>query len=695
MATVTKDFRVKSGLIVEGANGTIDGSDIITADKITGGTNVGVTVSYVDGAVNFEVEASEAVTELAQDAVAEAIAAGTHSNITITYDDVANTFSFAAENGVADSDTDDLAEGITNLYFTNQRALDATASAYDAAGSAAQALSDANDYTDTVVGAIPSAVLSIAGDTGTDSVTLVSDTLTFAGDANLDVSVTDNTITVSSNATSDPTMDTIVLRGNDGEGSSLIKSDVFVATNGVSIRGTQIGSGSGGLVIYDDTSNIYQNGTFSGSLNVNNGTITNLSEPTNAQDAATKNYVDSAVAGIVDGAPALLDTLNELAAAIGDDENYATTVAGLIADKQNTLTAGDNISIVSDTISVTGLDSTDISDFNTAALSATASAYDVAGAAATAEQNAKDYTDAEVGLRSYLDVSADNGPTQTQIGSQALVISGGVGITTTSTTSQVTIDIDSDVVTLTGSQTLSNKTLGSDLDVNYNNLNNVGTIGAGNINANGVYISSLDVNNGALNVYDNVVSVTGDIFFGGELGLGGSGKISNLEDPTSAQDAATKNYVDTELDGYLNSTSGSEGTTILYVQDYVATAIETGDATATPTYLAVDINSIATQVAATATTTGGSAEVVYEFSDSFRAAKFLVKLARGTHTEVSEVLLTLDTGNNIAITEYAVVGTNGSLGTISATYNGITELVQLTVDTPSATTVKVAGTLLA
>ena len=38
----------------------------------------------------------------------------------------------------------------------------------------------------------------------------------------------------------------------------------------------------------------------------------------------------SAISGLVDGAPALLDTLNELAAAINDDENFVTTITNLI-----------------------------------------------------------------------------------------------------------------------------------------------------------------------------------------------------------------------------------------------------------------------------------------------------------------------------------------------------------------------------
>lgn len=64
---------------------------------------------------------------------------------------------------------------------------------------------------------------------------------------------------------------------------------------------------------------------------------------TNKPPVATESYVDAAVAGVVDTAPSTLDTLNELAAALGDDPNFATTVStniGLKADKSITITAG-------------------------------------------------------------------------------------------------------------------------------------------------------------------------------------------------------------------------------------------------------------------------------------------------------------------------------------------------------------------
>lgn len=48
---------------------------------------------------------------------------------------------------------------------------------------------------------------------------------------------------------------------------------------------------------------------------------------------ATETYVDNKVAAMVDSAPETLNTLNELAAALGDDPNFATTVATEIGGK--------------------------------------------------------------------------------------------------------------------------------------------------------------------------------------------------------------------------------------------------------------------------------------------------------------------------------------------------------------------------
>ena len=44
-------------------------------------------------------------------------------------------------------------------------------------------------------------------------------------------------------------------------------------------------------------------------------------------------YADTAISNLVDSSPAALNTLNELAAALGDDANFSTTVNNNIATK--------------------------------------------------------------------------------------------------------------------------------------------------------------------------------------------------------------------------------------------------------------------------------------------------------------------------------------------------------------------------
>jgi hypothetical protein len=55
---------------------------------------------------------------------------------------------------------------------------------------------------------------------------------------------------------------------------------------------------------------------------------------TNTTQLATTAFVAAAIANLLNSAPGALDTLKELADAIGDDPNYAATITGLLAGKQ-------------------------------------------------------------------------------------------------------------------------------------------------------------------------------------------------------------------------------------------------------------------------------------------------------------------------------------------------------------------------
>jgi hypothetical protein len=91
-----------------------------------------------------------------------------------------------------------------------------------------------------------------------------------------------------------------------------------------------------GNVTASSGSSTFNDVTINGTLNMDAGTtatITNLSTPVASGDAASKGYVDTQVANLVDSAPGTLDTLNELAAALGDDPNFSTTITASIATK--------------------------------------------------------------------------------------------------------------------------------------------------------------------------------------------------------------------------------------------------------------------------------------------------------------------------------------------------------------------------
>lgn len=89
--------------------------------------------------------------------------------------------------------------------------------------------------------------------------------------------------------------------------------------------------------------------TVTGTLDITGGTITvpTQAQTDNSTKAASTEYVRTAVADLIDNAPAALDTLNELAAAINDD----ATIGGIVSSnttrigtlEQRNLTAGNGL----------------------------------------------------------------------------------------------------------------------------------------------------------------------------------------------------------------------------------------------------------------------------------------------------------------------------------------------------------------
>lgn len=110
---------------------------------------------------------------------------------------------------------------------------------------------------------------------------------------------------------------------------------------GVSLGGVKSGTditvdASGNVTINDDSHNhvISNIDGLSSALDALPTTAEAQGYASTAESNA-KTYTDTALSNLVDSAPGALDTLNELAAALGNDPNFATTITNTLATKTN------------------------------------------------------------------------------------------------------------------------------------------------------------------------------------------------------------------------------------------------------------------------------------------------------------------------------------------------------------------------
>jgi hypothetical protein len=665
MATVNKDFRVKHGLVVEGANATVDGSDIITENAITGGTQTNISVTYDPETklVSFAAEngvadsdtddLAEGTTNLyytearAKTDAAELLTGASLTNITITGD--GDGLTITAENGVADSDTDDLAEGATNLYFTDGRAQSAVAT------DISTAVSNHNDLTTGVHGVTG----DVVGTTDTQDLSnkRIIDTLhftdgvTIANEAEIAVKPTTHEFEIKANYGN---LDLKTVATGADVNITTTDGDIILNADGNSYLGTatagneiatvgNIGThsdlttgvhGVSGDVVGTSDAQTLTNKTMGDDLLMDGNQISGLGTPDQPDHAATKAYVDGVAEGLHIHASAVAATTANINIStdlmVGDIIDGVTLAATNRVLVKNQTTASQN-----------GI-------------------YEVQSSGAAIRATDFD-SPAEVDGGDFIFITGGNTQADT----------GWVQ------TSEAVVTIGTDPIYFTQFSGAGTFLAGNGLLLNGNTFEIDDTITATKTYVDETFVT-LDDLPGEL---DDYVPLTQRAAADGVATLDGDAQVplTQLEHVTDI------------IDGLTTADIAEDSGSLYFTDTRAVDALEA----VVPNFTAVEVNSLAKQVAATVSApTASSGVVAYAFAKAtYRSAKFLVKVAYSTHTEISEVLLTLDTSDNIAITEFAVVSTNGSASSISANINS-SNVQLLVTPTNNSSTVTVVGTLL-
>ena len=709
MATVTKDFRIKSGLVVEGNNATVNGSDVLTEDAISGGTQNNITVTYNANTktLDFSVDALAIDTAGPLSYANNVLDVVTGNGLTVTD----NALVVNAGSGLSFSMTG----GDLNLQLSNASAL-----LIDNVGLAI----NADDSTIAINGSNELAVqygtgLTVESPFGlvldNEHVTdLIANTVTGGTQNGISVTYNDNTNVISFDV-NDPTITisgdvdgsaTMTNLGNTTISVTLDTVNANVGTYGSSTAIPVVTVNAKGLVTAVGEASI------STTLNVaGDSGNTSVSLGTDTLTFSGGEGIDVTVANNDTVTIAAEDATTSNKGVASFNTNNFTVTDGAVSSKSITL-GSSTLELGGNTSSLAGLTqlTVDNLEINGNEISSTDTNGNI-----SLNPNGNGVVD--VNSSRITNLAAPD--QSTDAATKAYVDSVAEGLHIHASAKAATVANINIATDLEAGDVLDNVTLVAGDRVLVKNQNTASENGIYVVQASGAATRALDfdspaevdggdfifVTGGAINgdtgwvqTADAVVTIgTDPIYFTQFSGAGTyTAGFGLVLDGTEFEIDDNVVVTHTDLDGFLNSTEGEEGTTILYVQDYVSNAIAIGDATATPTYLAIDYNSVAKQVAAQDSTAGsGGPEVVYEFAKAdYRSAKFIVKLARGSHTQVSEVLLTLDTSDNVAITEYAIVGTNGSLGDVGAFISGAN--VSLTVDSGiNVTDVTIIGTLLA
>ena len=212
--------------------------------------------------------------------------------------------------------------------------------------------------------AVPVVTVDAKGRITSVTTSSISGSITFTGDVTgTGTTGASTTLTLANSGVTAGTYTkvTVDAKGRVTVGTSATTSDISEGTNlyytdsraraAISVTGSGSYNSTTGVITV--TGGVTSVNTLTGAVTL---TTTNIAEGTNlyytdarvlaylgANSYATQSYVGTQINNLVAGAPGLLDTLDELAAALGDDANFATTTATSLGNRLRIDTAAQGL----------------------------------------------------------------------------------------------------------------------------------------------------------------------------------------------------------------------------------------------------------------------------------------------------------------------------------------------------------------
>jgi hypothetical protein len=751
MATVDKAFRIKNGLVVEGASATVNGSTVLTEASteflqdttaaMFDGSQSGISFSYND--TSGKITATVSTDPVFADKITfEGTTPDDYElilQVTNPTQDVTVTLPNATDTLVGRATTDTLTNKtlttpiISSISNTGTLTLPtSTDTLVGRATTDTLTNKSVSLATNTLTGTLAEfntalADADFATIAGTE--TLTNKTLTspiVSGLAISDSSIVfegssadnnETTLTVT-NPTADRTITfpdvtgTVVTTGDTGSVTNTMLAGSIanekLTNSSITINGSAISLGgsvsiTSGVSSVSGTTNQIAVSATTGDITLSlpsavvfPGSVTLNAAPTEDFQAATKGYVDSVAQG--------LDIKASVKAATTENGALATAFDNGSVIDGVTLATGDRILIKNQTdATANGIYVVAASGAPTRSTDMNAAA-EFPGAFTFVEQGT---TNADTGY-----VCTNNsvvvGTTEitfAQFSGAGSYVAGN-GITLTGNSFSINTGVTADLST---AQTFTNKTLTSP------------TITTPVVTGLKLDDSSIVFEGSSADDHETTLTVANPT------------EDRTLTLPNATGTIALTSDIETAIDGFGNAVTGSTGITASYAStsniltitnvgvtgltgtaDQITASASTGSVTlslpqsiattSSPTFAALSVGTgsltagsvtLTDALIGTATTSLSttSATVVDSWSaTTYSTAKYTVQMKNGNDIEVLEVLVTVDANNNVYLTEYADVISNEQIGTTDADFSGGN--VRLLVTSTNGTTVKVHKTLI-